>query len=69
MKYYKCIFVFIILGILISCLLSNITANCVENATFIDNTKFQEKLKSQVSHLDKILEKLDKAERTVHIPM
>lgn len=65
---YKWMVTFLFLIILIVSLLDRQPLSYVENATFIDNDKLQEKFQLQLAKLDHVLNGLNEAEKVVHIP-
>lgn len=65
---YKWIVTFLFLIILIVCLLDRQPLSYIENATFVDNDKLQEKFQLQLAKLDNVLNGLNEAEKVVHIP-
>ena len=66
---YKWLVVLVLIGIVCVSCLQRLPPKCVENATFIDNTKLQEKFKKQIGRLDHLLYKLNETEKVAHIPL
>lgn len=66
---YKWLVVLVLIGIVCVSCFQRLPPKYVENATFIDNTKLQEKFKKQIGRLDHLLYKLNETEKVAHIPL